>query len=213
MRDETQPPEAPAAPQRKLKTANENPWYVLMTLHGEQEGEEIDWELHERNRKAWNSWASNGLQQSQRELLQKRGVELPARDSWNREWGTLRQRFEKEFSNRNKGAAVDFSIFESRNIDLKECEFLKRFVSSGFLFPFVVELNGSRFDRFVNFERAGFSESLTVANSNFAESASFKNSVLLEGGNFNGCIFKEHVDFDGCIFRGRADFSWSRFDG
>lgn len=36
MRDEIETPEALAAPQRELTPANENPWYVLMTLYGEQ---------------------------------------------------------------------------------------------------------------------------------------------------------------------------------
>lgn len=40
-----------------LTLANENPWYVLMTLYGEQEGDEVDWDLHERNRNVWNSWS------------------------------------------------------------------------------------------------------------------------------------------------------------
>ncbi|MEP5376638.1 MAG: hypothetical protein ABJQ14_12755, partial [Hyphomicrobiales bacterium] len=44
-----------------LKPANENPWYVLATLYGEQDGEEIDWELHEKNRRAWNAWAGSAL--------------------------------------------------------------------------------------------------------------------------------------------------------
>ncbi|SLN47087.1 hypothetical protein ROA7450_02326 [Roseovarius albus] len=38
-----------------LKPANENRWYVLMTLYGEQDGDEIDWALHEKNVAAWNS--------------------------------------------------------------------------------------------------------------------------------------------------------------
>jgi len=48
--------DAPETPEG-LRPANENPWYILMTLYGEQEGEEIDWELHEKNRRAWNAWA------------------------------------------------------------------------------------------------------------------------------------------------------------
>ncbi|SMX33632.1 hypothetical protein [Octadecabacter ascidiaceicola] len=42
--------------ERKLTPANENPWYILMTLYGEQEGARIDKELAEKNRDAWNKW-------------------------------------------------------------------------------------------------------------------------------------------------------------
>ncbi|WP_106743637.1 hypothetical protein [Yoonia maritima] len=41
------------------KDPNQNPWYILMTLHGEQMGETIDWELHEKNRTSWNDINSN----------------------------------------------------------------------------------------------------------------------------------------------------------
>lgn len=53
----TDTPEVP----KGLRPANENPWYVLMTLHGEQKGEEIDWDVHEENRRAWNAWAGQSL--------------------------------------------------------------------------------------------------------------------------------------------------------
>jgi hypothetical protein len=36
------------APDHPLTPANQNPWYVLATLYGEQEGEEIDHDLHAR---------------------------------------------------------------------------------------------------------------------------------------------------------------------
>ena len=56
-----------------LTPANENPWYVLMTLYGEQTGEWIDWKLHEKNRAAWNAWAcqtmSDEEQLGQTELI------------------------------------------------------------------------------------------------------------------------------------------------
>ena len=36
----------------KLTPANQNPWYVLMTLYGEQEGEAVVLQLDEDNRAA-----------------------------------------------------------------------------------------------------------------------------------------------------------------
>ncbi|MEJ2019665.1 MAG: hypothetical protein P8X51_15695, partial [Maritimibacter sp.] len=33
----------------ELKAANSNPWYVLATVYGEQDGDKIDWDLHEKN--------------------------------------------------------------------------------------------------------------------------------------------------------------------
>jgi hypothetical protein len=51
---------------RVLKPANQNPWYVLMTLYGEQDGEEIDWDLHKKNRAAWNAWSCQAMSDEER---------------------------------------------------------------------------------------------------------------------------------------------------
>lgn len=50
----------------ELKDANTNPWYVLMTLYGEQEGDEVDEALAEKNRKVWNAWSCQGLNDEER---------------------------------------------------------------------------------------------------------------------------------------------------
>lgn len=63
--------------------ANQNPWYVLMTLYGEQTGEEIDNALHDKNREAWNSWAGFVLPESIRDGCSAGGVALPGRDDWH----------------------------------------------------------------------------------------------------------------------------------
>ena len=54
------------AEQTALTPANANPWYVLMTLYGDQDGEEVDWELHEKNRALWNAWACQSMSGEER---------------------------------------------------------------------------------------------------------------------------------------------------
>jgi len=44
-----------------LKPANQNPWYVLATLHGELEGHADDHDLAAKNRQVWNLWACAGM--------------------------------------------------------------------------------------------------------------------------------------------------------
>ena len=41
--------------------AEENPWYVLATIAGEQSGEGIDFDLELKNRAYWNVWAGQHL--------------------------------------------------------------------------------------------------------------------------------------------------------
>ncbi|TQM92249.1 hypothetical protein [Roseinatronobacter monicus] len=64
--------------------ASANPWYVLATLFGEQKNVEVDEELHENNRKAWNAWALHLLNDSEKEdLVQKFGAFKGGVDDWS----------------------------------------------------------------------------------------------------------------------------------
>lgn len=64
---------------REFQPAEKNPWYVLATLFGEPYGVEnndpIDSEFSRKNRKAWNSWAFQGMSPEQRlEISKKLGI-------------------------------------------------------------------------------------------------------------------------------------------
>jgi len=67
-----------------MKPANENPWYILMTLYGEQEGDEIDRELHKKNRAVWNAWSCQNLTDEERAKLEADRVELPEVGAWDK---------------------------------------------------------------------------------------------------------------------------------
>ena len=56
MKDAADTPAVGKDAPRDLKPANENPWYILMTLYGEQDEDDID-DLHEKNHRAWNAWS------------------------------------------------------------------------------------------------------------------------------------------------------------
>ena len=44
-----------------LEPANDNPWYCLATLYGEQPEGRLDEGLADKNRKAWNRWIATAL--------------------------------------------------------------------------------------------------------------------------------------------------------
>jgi hypothetical protein len=54
-----------------LRPANDNPWYCLATLHGEQSV--IDDELASKNRIAWNCWIATALSDEERASLVRNG--------------------------------------------------------------------------------------------------------------------------------------------
>src|SRR6056297_2314947 len=63
----------------RLTPAAQNPWYVLATVAGEQEGTsfaEIDLDLYARTRRFWNGWMCQGMDDAARaEVARKMGLE------------------------------------------------------------------------------------------------------------------------------------------
>ena len=57
----------------ELRPANENPWYCLATLHGEQPVDGWYSELTSKNRLAWNRWIATGISAEEREFLVSTG--------------------------------------------------------------------------------------------------------------------------------------------
>ena len=59
-----------AKDEKRLKPAQENPWYVLATVHGEQElnNPPSSYSVAE-NRRIWNGWACQDLSDDEREKL------------------------------------------------------------------------------------------------------------------------------------------------
>ena len=80
----------------ELKPAEENPWYVLATLYGE----EPDEATQNKNRMVWNSWAVSKLNESD-----KQAIALSRKDglgeivNWEGENG-IKEEVEKLFKRR-----------------------------------------------------------------------------------------------------------------
>ena len=71
----------------ELRDANSNPWYVLMTLYGEQEGDWVDRKLAKKNRQAWNAWSCQNLTEDEFQILSEVS-DLPLSEF--KGWETLR---------------------------------------------------------------------------------------------------------------------------
>lgn len=61
----------------ELRPANDNPWYWLATLYGEQsdtaQDQILDEDLNDKNRMAWNRWMAGVLSPEQRAALVNEG--------------------------------------------------------------------------------------------------------------------------------------------
>ncbi|MCB4455345.1 pentapeptide repeat-containing protein [Leisingera sp. McT4-56] len=220
MRDETEAPEAPATLQSKLKPANENPWYVLMTLYGDD---------HDRNRAIWNAWVWHGLSKEEKRKLVGDGVIVSVGLlDWENIQDEVISKFEAEFKRRNEPhcPVPDFppphhSIRLSRILVEDSLEFQR------WVFPSGVNILHVCFKQDVDFEDALFLDGVSIRRTvfegdvnflgtsffgrarffaNFGGDLSFSESRFNKPVNFHDSEFMGYVSFSRTTFFGRGEF-------
>ncbi|NVK16033.1 MAG: pentapeptide repeat-containing protein [Rhodobacteraceae bacterium] len=224
MRDESKTPEAPAAPQRKLTPANENPWYVLMTLYGEQEGKRVDLELHEKNRRAWNAWASQCLSSEEKgEVVKSSRLTWGELEAWEKVSDDITSRYLAEYLRRNPNVDHPPELPDPRRlIKCKEIGFYKRVQFSGMLFCGSADFGESVFCRGVNYSNAMFLRDAYFYSVKFEGKAFFPSVSFSQWTEFGKAEFKKiayfqsakwsvDVDFREALFTGEANFEEASF--
>jgi hypothetical protein len=210
--------------ERELKDPNQNPWCILMTLHGEQEGDEIDWELHEKNRKLWNAWACQGVTEGD---LAKIGDLLP-HEMTILEWSAsvaqeVNERYVAEYKRRNpKHTEVPEIPLTAETVNFEYTDFSNEAAFCNLVFITSVSFSSSEFSRHANFESTVFTgpvyfcsvkfmRSVDFQSGNFMDLAEFT-SVIFEGScNFCEVSFADRTSFDSTIFGGSTDFQGTVF--
>ena len=197
-----------AEKEQALTPANANPWYVLMTLYGEQAGEVVDDELHEKNRAAWNAWAVHS-KPSKRDEAVHFIPDLPSPDAWHNIGAEVRTMFEREFARRNPDVAVLTcpEPWGNDSIDMKKLYFTNQLSISQFLIPKIVRLSESKFERqlvaqtavflgLASFARSYFGGITTFQNSKFCQVLDLRNSEFEEGLNLQSikCVDLDLMD-------------------
>jgi hypothetical protein len=179
------------------RQGNDNPWYCLATLHGEQAGRPLNLELHAKNRRAWNRWIAGALSDEQRAELVKKG--FPTQKGM--ELAPLSPEEKSAF----------FSAFAARTgrenglppepaygADFSHTHFDRKAVFDGFLFKALTP--GSFGD--ANFSAATFSSD-----------ASFRSATFSGIANFGPATFSGEADFSAATFSGYAIFVSATFSG
>jgi Pentapeptide repeats (9 copies) len=188
---------------RVLKPANENPWYVLMTLYGEQDGEEIDWELHEKNRAAWNAWACQGMSEEERaNAAASSKVTVEELSAWPTLHADVKRRHKAEMLRRN---TKEFAYPGLPNVifrvDLSETIFFKRLVlTKGVL-------------RGVDFESATFRMGARFVSVTFIGNARFATATFVRDASFDSATFRGDASFHFCTYHGSTSFRFATFSG
>ena len=161
-----------------LTPANANPWYVLMTLYGEQTGEEVDLALHEKNRAAWNAWAvfaAPAVRDNAQVVIQ----DLPPPDHWYETGASIRSGFETEYQRRNPGKSVPScpEPSSSEMIDMQGLDHATLLCMSQLFFPSRAYFNCSRFRRQVIAQNAWFDKPIKFTECDVDCGGTFQNSV------------------------------------
>lgn len=176
------------------KDASTNPWYILMTVAGEQEGVGLftnDSALHARNQRYWNGWAAAGLDTDARAKCAESLDVAPE---------TLDPLTEDELAdirNALQQRCGDSTIPDPRD----QVNF------SNTIFPHRLFARGLYFREYVSFTNAEFSESATFYKSVFCKDVSFN------GAKFASERYRRSAIFTDVFIFGNAQFEDTKFFG
>ena len=177
-----------------LRSANDNPWYCLATVHGEQPVKGYDDELAIKNRQGWNRWMAAALSDEERTHASKIG--FPA------------------------SPLEPFSLEEKKELCLA---FARRTGRENGQPPDprdTADFSFTDFDRFVTldfflFKRASF-RSATFSRASFHwatffDNADFNSASFSDDANFISANFSRNADFNAATFSGDANFISATF--
>ncbi|WP_368186794.1 pentapeptide repeat-containing protein [Aestuariibius sp. HNIBRBA575] len=230
-----QPTQAPdtAAP-TGLTPANENPWYVLMTLYGEQDGEEIDEYIQEKNRRAWNAWVSQSLSNAElRWYLSELNLYTPHQIiveeeliAWEKLSAEVQRIHQREMTERNEKGGKNYLYRGLPNpdecVDLSSLNMPKTLNVSNYLFLSSLRMRNSKCDALEAYG-ACFFRPVSLASSRFnrlefvssvaCKSMSMENTQVADRSSFDSSIFVGSANFGRSKFMGYCDFSRTKFLG
>jgi hypothetical protein len=194
----------------QLKPANDNPWYCLATLYGEQPAQgHRDYDLVVRNRTAWNRWMAVNLTEEERVVLMNSGFAT-------RELAPLTSAEKAELSatfasriGREKETAPE----PEDTVDFTSTYFDRDVIFEGFLFVGIADFTFAAFSGEANFHSARFARRAGFNAVNFSGYADFESTNFLAYTCFNSATFSSDADFEMAKFSTYAEFNEARFFG
>ncbi len=207
------------AQKSELRRANDNPWYCLATLYGEQPAlGPDDKDLATKNRTAWNRWIAGILSDVQRSALVTNGFS----ESELVPFTPLEKSvFCSTFASR-MGRETELPPDPAAGADFRHTHFDKRLIFGGFLFArdagFTwatfsgsVDFRSAMFSGLANFISATFSGSAEFSSATFSGFANFRSAAFSDWADFRSVKFPRFPNFDSATFSGRADFNSATF--
>jgi hypothetical protein len=175
-------------PLTDLKPANENPWYVLMTLSGEQEGDNIDEQLHQKNADFWNSYmgpvsnTSSMKRTEERNLVFRKNPERGAKA-----FDEITKRYRNQWIARHgDGGMVPPMPERNSDVDLSRNNFDKLFSVTDMYFERSLNISESKFKKNAFFNKCGFIKTVDISKIEITGNIHFSGS----------CFFSDFVAKD-----------------
>jgi uncharacterized protein YjbI with pentapeptide repeats len=203
----------------ELRRANDNPWYCLATLYGEQAAPgDLDKDLAAKNRVAWNRWMAGALSGEQRADLVRNGFSeselvplAPAEKT----------AFCNAFASRT-GRGETWPPDPADVVDFTHTHFNNVVIFGGFLYVAKVDFSSAMFaDRadfgsatfagHADFESATFSGYADFESATFSSNADFKSATFSGYANFESATFSSYAHFRSAMFSGYANFKSATF--
>ncbi|MGO9770915.1 MAG: pentapeptide repeat-containing protein [Roseiarcus sp.] len=205
----------------QLQAADDNPWYCLATVHGEQNEKLEDHfpSLDEKNRVTWNRWMAAGMSAEQRAVFLKEGFDAFELVPFSEQ---ERAEFLVAFAKRtnaeppNPKDKIDFhGVRFQRPFFFSVLIFLTDALFDGAIFVSKAFFLKTAFSGSASFNKTAFSDSALFSDATFKRSASFGDAAISSASfykaRFSGDAFFSNATFtSGAIFSG-AVFSRSAF--
>ncbi len=202
-----------------LTPANQNLWYVLMTLYGEQERGVPDRELRERWRKSrevWNGWAYQPVEGEEYEAAaRKTGLAVREFTAWRA--GTnfhqdVPLHHEEEMRRRNPPGFVYPGFPQAdAGYDLQKLHFENPLRLEQFAFFNLVDFYGCTFALGLAAQKALFSGPSSFTRGSFLKAAGFQSATFDGAASFLTCDFQELAGFHRTRFNADTEFAEAEF--
>ncbi len=214
----------------KQRDANENPWYVLATIYGEQKGERVDYDLANRNVWVWNAWATQAMSDEEIGVLREGAASgLDGAGEWEGMKADIvtafRERLGAKAELPTAGSAIDFSntlfscpVAMSNSVFTQHADFHSATFTQAARFTFATFtqaawFTSARFNKDANFRAASFKEIADFRAASFTRYVSFRTTSFTHDTRFSDANFAGRADFNSAILSGLAYFSRTRFEG
>jgi uncharacterized protein YjbI with pentapeptide repeats len=179
-----------------LRRANDNPWYCLATLHGEQPVDGFDQKLAEENHRAWYSWYADIPEGQRTQLAVAFGRRVHRRLMPPDRTANL------DSSHTHFDRPVIFERFQFQSpTDFSSATFSREANFGGVQFNSKTNFTSATFSGEANFSRVQFNAGVDLQSATFSKSVDFQNANFVDPG------------FRSVTFFGRADFGAASFSG